>query len=105
MASSHDSELNRAPSLVFLKRWGGPGTLRFQDNTCGISLLPYLTIDSQNRGSGLEYEPTPVRAFPQILASLPEDLDDFVRSGILGDVIDPALGGASAEGLVAKGDG
>jgi SAM-dependent methyltransferase len=47
-------------------------------NTCGVSILPDLTIDSQNRRSGLEYEATPVRAFLRMLAGLPKDLREFV---------------------------
>jgi SAM-dependent methyltransferase len=47
-------------------------------DTCGVHELSELTIDSSNIASGLEYEPTPVKAFPSMLKSLPKELGKFV---------------------------
>lgn len=46
-------------------------------DTCGILMPSSLTIESANKGSGLEYEPTPVKAFPNMLVNLPNDLSEF----------------------------
>lgn len=50
----------------------------FGVDTFGVTLLSGLTIESDNKLLGLEYEGTPVRSFPGMLADLPEDLGDFV---------------------------
>lgn len=46
-------------------------------STCGVIDQSRLTVSGHNQTHGLEYEPTPVRAFRRMLASLPEDLSQF----------------------------
>ena len=46
-------------------------------DTCGVVFLSDLTVVSTNKHSGLEYEPTPVRAFDRMLGDLPADLSEF----------------------------
>jgi SAM-dependent methyltransferase len=45
--------------------------------TCGMAYLESLTVVSPNRENGLEYEPTPVRAFGRMLNAIPERVDGF----------------------------
>jgi SAM-dependent methyltransferase len=46
-------------------------------DTCGIMFNDKLTVVGNNRASGLEYEPTPVRSFNKMLTEIKEDLSDF----------------------------
>jgi len=45
--------------------------------TCGVMFNDNLTVVGNNRESGLEYEPTPVRAFNKMLAKVKDDLGEF----------------------------
>lgn len=51
---------------------------KYNVNTCGSTQLKNLTISSENKDSGVVYDPIPHKTFDSLLKRLPDDLGDYV---------------------------